>query len=462
MNIFFYYKKKNRRNINKYKNYFNLKKLKILMKKTFTSNIPFNKTNFFKLEQERNMLKITLQYINAENTKLKNELEDMRITARKNKEMLKEYITQITNKDKMFEKMNNQIEQLTSRLKLLENFNKLNNKKNSKTDNYVNTTSFANNELKSTNMSTNQQLNSSMNNNKDNNNVNKSFSYNINISNNKATLGTLNLNKNIKYSPIKPFKDSASLNIIKTENSNGSSNFSFLKNNCIINRAFNNKQTSLNSINNAYGPNSEIIKEFLNKQTTLLEEMAIIKDDIQFIKENKSKSKMTEKLNQSIFSNFSVNSRESQKNNNFNNSFVSNNSSLNSSIISNVLNSSINSNLTSSKKEEKLKINLQEKYLINENFTNYLNNYNQYKNIILFVDNNENIWELIKRNDLNLNYINNNPQNIQSILISDKINDKLSNIEIKENSSNSNRNSIEENKNLKYSDFRISKYIEEK
>ena len=432
------------------------------MKKTFTSNIPFNKTNFFKLEQERNMLKITLQYINAENTKLKNELEDMRITARKNKEMLKEYITQITNKDKMFEKMNNQIEQLTSRLKLLENFNKLNNKKNTKADNYVNTTSFANNELKSTNMSTNQQLNSSMNNNKDNNNVNKSFSYNINISNNKATLGTLNLNKNIKYSPIKPFKDSSSLNIIKTENSNGSSNFSFLKNNCIINRAFNNKQTSLNSINNAYGPNSEIIKEFLNKQTTLLEEMAIIKDDIQFIKENKSKSKMTEKLNQSIFSNFSVNSRESQKNNNFNNSFVSNNSSLNSSIISNVLNSSINSNLTSSKKEEKLKINLQEKYLINENFTNYLNNYNQYKNIILFVDNNENIWELIKRNDLNLNYINNNPQNIQSILISDKINDKLSNIEIKENSSNSNRNSIEENKNLKYSDFRISKYIEEK
>ena len=43
------------------------------MKKTFTSNIPFNKANFFKLEQERNMLKITLQYINAENTKLKNE-----------------------------------------------------------------------------------------------------------------------------------------------------------------------------------------------------------------------------------------------------------------------------------------------------------------------------------------------------------------------------------------------------
>jgi len=445
------------------------------MKKTFISNIPFNKANFIKLEQERNMLKITLQYINAENTKLKNELEDMRITARKNKEMLKEYITQITNKDKMFEKMNNQIEQLTSRLKLLENFNKINNKKNlKKTENNINTTSFANIELKSTNMSTNQQLNSSMNMNKDNNNINKSFSYNINISNNKASLGTLNLNKNINYSPIIPFKDNASLNIIKTENSNGSSNFSFLKNNnSIINRAFNNKQTSLSTINNTYGVNSELIKEFLNKQTTLLEEMAIVKDDIQFIKENKSKSKMTEKLNQSIISNISIKSRESQNknnnfnnsiihnNNNFNNSFISNNSSLNSSIISNALNNSINSSLINTKKEERLKINLQDKYLMDENLTNYLNNYNQLKNILLLVDNNENIWELVKRNDLNINLISNNPQNVQSILNRDKITDKLSNIEIKENS-NSNRNSIEENKSLKYSDFKISKYIEEK
>ena len=54
----------------------------------------------------------------------------MKITAKKNKEMLKEYVTQITNKDKVFEKMNAQIEQLTNRLKILENFKKLNSKKN--------------------------------------------------------------------------------------------------------------------------------------------------------------------------------------------------------------------------------------------------------------------------------------------------------------------------------------------
>jgi chromosome segregation ATPase len=99
------------------------------MKKNFLQSLPFNKANFQMLEQERNMLKITLQYISAENDKLKNELEDMKITAKKNKEMLKEYVTQITNKDKVFEKMNAQIEQLTNRLKILENFKKLNSKK---------------------------------------------------------------------------------------------------------------------------------------------------------------------------------------------------------------------------------------------------------------------------------------------------------------------------------------------
>ena len=49
----------------------------------------------------------------------------MKITARQNKELLKEYINQITNKDKVFEKMNAQIEQLTNRLRILENYKKL-------------------------------------------------------------------------------------------------------------------------------------------------------------------------------------------------------------------------------------------------------------------------------------------------------------------------------------------------
>ena len=44
------------------------------MKKNFLQSLPFNKANFQMLEQERNMLKITLQYISAENDKLKNEI----------------------------------------------------------------------------------------------------------------------------------------------------------------------------------------------------------------------------------------------------------------------------------------------------------------------------------------------------------------------------------------------------
>lgn len=93
--------------------------------KNVSQALQYNKANFQMLEQERNMLKITLQHMTAQNEKLKNELEDMRMTAKQNKELLKEYVEKITNKDKVFEKMNAQIEQLTNRLKILENYKKL-------------------------------------------------------------------------------------------------------------------------------------------------------------------------------------------------------------------------------------------------------------------------------------------------------------------------------------------------
>ena len=82
-------------------------------------DLPFNKNNFITLKKERDMLKITLQYVTQENINLKNELNDMKITAKKNKDMLKEYINQITNKDKLFEKMESTIEILKSRLKAM-------------------------------------------------------------------------------------------------------------------------------------------------------------------------------------------------------------------------------------------------------------------------------------------------------------------------------------------------------
>ncbi len=77
------------------------------------------------IQQERNMLKVTLEYLVKENENLKRQVEDMRVTVKSNKEQLKEYVERITNKDKVVEKMNNTIEQLQSRLLSLEEYVKV-------------------------------------------------------------------------------------------------------------------------------------------------------------------------------------------------------------------------------------------------------------------------------------------------------------------------------------------------
>ena len=82
--------------------------------------LPFNKANFNVLEQEKNLLKITLDYVAKENEIFKGQLEDMRVTVKTNKDLLKEYVDRITNKDKVVEKMSSTIEQLHSRIKSLE------------------------------------------------------------------------------------------------------------------------------------------------------------------------------------------------------------------------------------------------------------------------------------------------------------------------------------------------------
>jgi len=81
-----------------------------------------NKITYQMLEQERNMLKITLEYVAKENEELKQQLEDMKMTVRTNKELLKEYVDKITNKDMVVEKMDATIEQLTTRMHSLEEF----------------------------------------------------------------------------------------------------------------------------------------------------------------------------------------------------------------------------------------------------------------------------------------------------------------------------------------------------
>ena len=76
------------------------------------------------VEEERNLLRITLNHLVKENEELKNQLQDMKVTVRANKDQLSDYISTITNKDKVVEKMTNTIEQLQNRLVVYEEHNK--------------------------------------------------------------------------------------------------------------------------------------------------------------------------------------------------------------------------------------------------------------------------------------------------------------------------------------------------
>ena len=71
-------------------------------KNTLTTNNNNSKANSITLEQERNLLKITLDYFVKENEFLKQQSEDMRITVMHNKDLLRDYIEKITNKDQVF------------------------------------------------------------------------------------------------------------------------------------------------------------------------------------------------------------------------------------------------------------------------------------------------------------------------------------------------------------------------
>lgn len=78
------------------------------------------------VKQERDLLKITLDHYVKENEELKIQLENTKITMKANKDLLKEYVEKITNKDKVVEKMTNTIDQLQSRLTSLEEYIKSN------------------------------------------------------------------------------------------------------------------------------------------------------------------------------------------------------------------------------------------------------------------------------------------------------------------------------------------------
>ena len=407
-----------------------------------THDLPFNKINFMNLKKERDMLKITLQYITEENLNLKNELNDMKITAKKNKDMLKEYINQITNKDKLFEKMASTIEQLKSRLKAMEQFKK-EKEKNEKESNI----NYLSNDYLNINNTNNHSTTTTSNNITTNNIIGtttgESYSFGFNILNSNNNINKIK-NYNTNERSTKTNKSMSNINA-------GNKDFNIFANNQINNKTkkikytnnnnlitdkekINNDNTSLDVKNN--------IKYFYEKQKSIMKEIIGIKDDIQFLMENKSKSKIKDKLNQSLASCNSLNSSfcsenknlDENKENNFNNSFISENNGAqsmdNSYISQNISNLSVsyygadqnilrhlnyalntssvnnnqdkygehNSNINYLKKRKIY--NIKERYLINEKFTNFIEKINIKKDILFLIDGKENVWEIIRRGDL--------------------------------------------------------------
>ena len=380
------------------------------------NELAFNKTNFMNLKKERDMLKITLDYIREENENLKNELNDMKITAKKNKDMLKEYVYQITNKDKLFEKMTSTIEQLKSRLKAMEQ-----SKKNKK----IYDKDF-NNEF--INYNTNNGSTMTNSNNYTTKNIftgsgrENNFSFGFNILNNKNIKKTniFDINDKTNKSTSNIIIDKKGFNILKNKN----------KENHVIknkNNEINNQNEKNNKIEK--NENKNEMEYFFEKQKHIIEEINNIKDDIQFLMENRNKSKMKEKLNQSIAYNNSLNSSFLSEQKNQDNLSFTSEKSMENSYLSNVsvtyngpdpnMLRQLNYNLNTSQQKNNIEnfytknennnkdilikrkdYNLKNKYLIDENFSKFINKIRIKKDLLFLIDGKNNVWELIKRGDL--------------------------------------------------------------
>ena len=381
------------------------------------NELSFNKTNFANLKKERDMLKITLQYITEENENLKNELNDMKITAKKNKDMVKEYVYQITNKDKLFEKMSSTIEQYKSRLKAMEQSKKIKKKyEKDLTNDFVNyNTNNHSTTTNSNNYTTNNIIATTGGENNfsfgfnilNNNNIKKFKKDSIVETNKKSNKSTSNISINNKGFNILKYKYNENIQIKKEINN---------INNKILNK-YNNKTEE---------KHKNDMKYFFEKQNNIMEEIDIIKDDIQFLMENKNKSKMKEKLNQSIVYNNSLNSSFCSEQRNpdnsiseksLENSYLSNlsvtyngpdpsmlrqlNYNLNiSQQINNIDNFNVWNENKNNLKLKKNKYNLRDKYLINENFSQFINEINMKKEIFFLIDGKNKVWEIIPRGDL--------------------------------------------------------------
>jgi hypothetical protein len=214
--------------------------------------------------------------------------------------------------------------------------------------------------------------------------------------------------------------------------------------------------------------NRECVKEvfnnlskFFNKQNRLLDELLSLKDDLNFVIENRNKSKLSNKLSESIIHDSNNLNNSYYSHNNIRNKGNKNDINNNSILLNNSYISNISNNFICKKYNIKDNINYKDNKIQLTKFQEFLNQYNENKNIILLVDSKNNIFELIKRNDLTINNITNN-DNIVSILgkLKDSYNveDRLLNIEIKDHYDN---RSISELDISKVTDLNISQIMRE-
>ena len=331
--------------------------------------------------------------------------------------MLKEYVYQITNKDKLFEKMSSTIEQYKSRLKAMEQSKKIKKKyEKDLTNDFVNyNTNNHSTTTNSNNYTTNNIIATTGGENNfsfgfnilNNNNIKKFKKDSIVETNKKSNKSTSNISINNKGFNILKYKYNENIQIKKEINN---------INNKILNK-YNNKTEE---------KHKNDMKYFFEKQNNIMEEIDIIKDDIQFLMENKSKSKMKEKLNQSIVYNNSLNSSFCSEQRNpdnsiseksLENSYLSNlsvtyngpdpsmlrqlNYNLNiSQQINNIDNFNVWNENKNNLKIKKNNYNLRDKYLINENFSQFINEINMKKELFFLIDGKNKVWEIIPRGDL--------------------------------------------------------------
>ena len=410
------------------------------------------------LEQEKQMLKLTLDHMIKENNNLKNMLEDMKVTVNANKQQLKEYVDNITSKDKVVEKMNNTIEQLQQRLLTYETHHKKNIK--DKLNTSINNINFNLNDSRfNPNSSTTDNIDQSTKIISEQFDLQKfkkvgqpAYHHSKKLNNQTQSLNTsLNISGNINtqpfsINPINPINPISQLNKTKI--------VSNMKKNITTTSGVSGSSAPVN-LNLSIVSNLDK-KDLLYNQQKIIEEIINIKHDLQFLLENSkiSKAKVKSKINSLNSSYISNNSIIDLRGDKLINGGGAGNSSLNvstnlnisrnDSVIFQGADSNNHSFINQSQQQKEIFSHIKSIYNLKHRtgssrklhvFSHFLSEYDQNKNILIMIDSSGCCWELVKRNDINQEKLIKG-ENLISILNKEYENfiftDKLINIDLKE------------------------------